>query len=106
MARIVKPLTVTQIDASQPKEKDYNLSDGGGLYLRIRASGTKTWIFQYKNQQDVRVVITIGNYPQYKLALAREKKRDYLSILAEGKDLKEYLDSLKRSLLKNFHLRS
>lgn len=28
MARIVKPLTVTQIDASQPKEKDYNLSDG------------------------------------------------------------------------------
>ncbi len=55
MARIVKPLTVTQIDASQPKEKDYNLSDGGGLYLRIRASGTKTWIFQYKNQQDVRV---------------------------------------------------
>lgn len=54
MARIVKPLTVTQIDASQPKEKDYNLSDGEGLYLRIRASGTKTWIFQYKNQQDVQ----------------------------------------------------
>jgi len=96
MARIVKPLTVTQIDASQPKDKDYNLSDGEGLYLRIRASGTKTWIFQYKNQQDVRVVITIGNYPQYKLALAREKKRDYLSILAEGKDLKEYLESLKK----------
>ncbi|HAV5585953.1 TPA: DUF4102 domain-containing protein, partial [Acinetobacter baumannii] len=96
MARIVKPLTVTQIDASQPKEKDYNLSDGEGLYLRIRTSGTKTWIFQYKNQQDVRVVITLGNYPQYKLALAREKKRDYLSILAEGKDLKECLDSLKK----------
>lgn len=104
MARIVKPLSVTQIDALQPKEKDYNLSDGDGLYLRVRTSGTKTWIFLYKNKQDVRVVITIGNYPQYKLALAREKKRDYLSILAEGKDLKEYLNSLKKKTTQELSL--
>lgn len=28
-------LTVKQIDYSKPKEKDYKLSDGGGLYQRI-----------------------------------------------------------------------
>jgi len=106
MARIVKPLTVTQIESSQPKEKDYNLSDGEGLYLRIRRSGTKTWIFQYKNKQNVRVVITIGPYPQYKLALAREKRRDYLGILAEGKDLKEYLQSLIKKSTQELSLES
>ena len=106
MARIVKPLTVTQIESSQSKEKDYNLSDGEGLYLRIRRSGTKTWIFQYKNKQNVRVVITIGPYPQYKLALAREKRRDYLGILAEGKDLKEYLQSLIKKFTQELSLES
>ena len=73
MARLVKPLTVTQIESTQAKSKDYTLCDGDGLYLRIRKSGTKTWIFQYKNKQGSRVVVTIGNYPQCKLAFAREK---------------------------------
>ncbi|MEB6677688.1 integrase arm-type DNA-binding domain-containing protein [Acinetobacter haemolyticus] len=49
MARLVKPLTVTQIDSTQPKGTDFTICDGDGLYLRVRKSGTKTWIFQYKN---------------------------------------------------------
>lgn len=32
-------LTVKQIDASKSKKKDYKLSDGGGLYLLIKANG-------------------------------------------------------------------
>lgn len=94
MAKVVKPLTVTQIEYTQPKSKDFSLCDGDGLYLRIRKSGTKTWVFQYKNQQGSRVVITLGNYPECKLVYAREKRREYLGLLAEGIDPKEYLDSL------------
>lgn len=104
MARVVKPLTVTQIESSQPKDKDYTLCDGDGLYLRIRKSGTKTWIFQYKNKQNSRVVITIGNYPQCKLAFAREKKRDYLILQAKGVDPKDYLDSLKEQSSQDYSL--
>ncbi len=45
MAKVVKPLTVTQIEYTQPKDKDFSLCDGDGLYLRIRSSGKKTWVF-------------------------------------------------------------
>lgn len=104
MARLVKPLTVTQIESSQAKSKDYTLCDGDGLYLRIRKSGTKTWIFQYKNRQGTRIVVTIGNYPQYKLAFAREKRREYLTLQAEGIDPKEHLDNLELSLSNKYSL--
>ena len=33
MARITKPLTNTEIERAKPKEKEYTLSDGQGLYL-------------------------------------------------------------------------
>lgn len=94
MAKVVKPLTVTQIEYTQPKDKDFSLCDGDGLYLRIRSSGKKTWVFQYKNQFGKRIVLTIGNYPECKLAYAREKRREYLTLIAEGVDPKEYLESL------------
>lgn len=106
MARLVKPLTVTQIESSQPNSKDYTLCDGDGLYLRIRKSGTKTWIFQYKNKQGSRVVVTIGNYPQCKLAFAREKRREYLTLQAEGIDPKEYLEKLESTQSRNYSLES
>lgn len=95
MAKVVKPLTVTQIEYALPRDKDFSLCDGDGLYLRIRSSGKKTWVFQYKNQFGKRIVLTIGNYPECKLAYAREKRREYLTLIAEGMDPKEYLESLR-----------
>ena len=52
MARVVKPLTVTQIESTQPKDNDYSVCDGDGLYLRVRRSGTKTWIFKADSVRD------------------------------------------------------
>ncbi|OCG17586.1 hypothetical protein A9G24_02925 [Gilliamella sp. App6-5] len=43
MVKIVKPLTDTQIKNAKPKEKDYTLSDGDGLYLFIKKTGSKIW---------------------------------------------------------------
>ncbi len=37
---------------AKPKEKDYTLSDGNGLYLRVWPNGTKVWLF--KNQSTAR----------------------------------------------------
>ncbi|NVK22432.1 MAG: integrase arm-type DNA-binding domain-containing protein [Kangiellaceae bacterium] len=48
MAGKTQPLTATQIKQAKPKVKEYNLADGKGLYLRIKPSGSKLWLFNYQ----------------------------------------------------------
>jgi len=36
MAKTTRPLTNTEVKQAKPKEKEYNLADGNGLYLRIK----------------------------------------------------------------------
>ena len=43
----VKLLSETGCKICKPKAKVYYLNDGGGLRLRIRPDGIKTWIFRY-----------------------------------------------------------
>ena len=43
MAQINK-LTALQIKSAKPKDKEYRLSDGRGLYLRVYPNGTKSFI--------------------------------------------------------------
>lgn len=52
------------------KDKEYSVTDTNGLYLRIRPSGSKQWIYQ-KMINRKRVKITIGNYPEMSLKEAR-----------------------------------
>ena len=47
MPRVTKPLTNTEVDKAKTKDKEYNLSDGNGLFLRIKPTGAKAWIFNY-----------------------------------------------------------
>jgi len=41
---VLKPAT---IDNAKPKDKRYDLTDGGGLVLEVMPSGSKTWRFKY-----------------------------------------------------------
>ena len=43
MARLVKPLTATQVQNAKPKDAPYKLFDGGGLFLHVTPSGGKHW---------------------------------------------------------------
>jgi len=80
MAR-VKPLTDTQCKNLKPKEKEYKVADGDGLYLHVTPTGSKIW--------RMRVVIDgkqttkgIGKYPAVSLRDARahvESARDSLA---------------------------
>ena len=45
--RTTKPLTSTQIKNAKTKQKEYNLADGGGLFLRVKPNSTKLWLFNY-----------------------------------------------------------
>ena len=41
MARLAKPLSDTEIKTAKPKDKEYNLTDGSGLQIRIKPNGSK-----------------------------------------------------------------
>jgi hypothetical protein len=42
------PLTTLQISNAKPKEKEYKLTDGRGLYLLVTSSGGKLWRIKYR----------------------------------------------------------
>lgn len=93
MARIVKPLTFVEIDNAKPKQKDYKLIDGYGLFLFISRSGNKVWRFRYKRPYTNKETdITIGRYPQISLIDARASREHYRKQLAQNIDPKTYLE--------------
>lgn len=67
-------------------------SDGDGLYLRVRAGGSKQWIFIYK-RAGKRTEIGLGGYGQgtapVSLDLAREKAEAIRQRLSRGEDLEK-----------------
>lgn len=87
MARIAIPLTDTQIKQAKPQDKDFLLSDGYGLQLRVKPNGSKHWFFAYSRPADKkRTVISLGRYPDLSLALARKQAANQREILAQGID--------------------
>jgi integrase len=101
MAKKVTPLTNTQIKQAKPKDKEYNLSDGEGLMLRLKPTGSKLWIFNYYHPfTNKRVNISFGSYPDLSLADAREKRIYSRKLLANDIDPKEERDTKKLTLFK------
>ncbi|WAJ69741.1 integrase domain-containing protein [Catenovulum adriaticum] len=91
MANTTKALTNTQIERAKTKPKEYNLSDGQGLSLRIKPIGSKNWVFNYLSPlTQKRTNIGFGQYPDVTLAQAREKRTEARAILAQGYDPKAY----------------
>ncbi|WP_016955801.1 integrase domain-containing protein [Catenovulum agarivorans] len=96
MARLTVPLTNTQISKAKPKDKEYLLADGDGLNLRVKPSGSKTWIFRYYQPiTKKRNNISFGQYPSVSLAQARDKRREAKELLAQDIDPKVYKDHLQ-----------
>ncbi|MCW1985976.1 UNVERIFIED_ORG: integrase [Sphingomonas sp. R1F5B] len=78
-------LYVTTIASAKPRERDYKLSDGGGLYLLVRATGTKLWRFNYRYLEKHRT-LAFGAWPEVSLADARGRRDDARRLLAAGTD--------------------
>ena len=85
MAKSILPLTATQIKTSKPKDKDYKLFDGGGLFLLIATSGGKRWRLKYRFNNKEKI-IALGTYPSISLKDAREIRDEYKSLIAKGID--------------------
>lgn len=79
------PLNDRQIKNAKPKEKDYKLTDGKGLYLLITPAGGKLWRLKYRIAGKEKT-LAIGKYPQISLAQAREAAIKAKCDIAQGSD--------------------
>ncbi len=95
MARTVTPLTDPKCDAAKPREKEYPLFDGQGLYLLVKPSGVKTWRFKFTRPDGRSGLATFGNYPALGLTAARERRAEALALLAQGIDPLEHARQAK-----------
>lgn len=78
-------LTDATIRKAKGKDKDYKLSDSGGLYLFVTKSGHRSWRLKYRFAgKEKRLVF--GAYPEISLAAARQMRDDAKRLLREGRD--------------------
>lgn len=98
MPRAVKPLSDTQVRQAKPRAKEYNLADGKGLYLRVKPTGSKLWLFNYYrpfNKQ--RANLSLGTYPELSLQEAREAAQKFNGLLLNDTDPQEFRREQARS---------
>jgi hypothetical protein len=60
-------------------------ADGGGLYLHVKPSGAKSWVFLYENAGK-RHEIGLGPLHTVSLAEARQKALECRELLLDGRD--------------------
>lgn len=89
MAKLVKPLTNTTIQALKPSTKEYSKSDGRNLNIRIFPNGAKIFYFAYK-WANKKKKISLGAYPTLSLALARQLAEECRTLLLQNIDPLEY----------------
>ena len=95
MAKITKPLNNTGLKQAKPKDKDYTLLDGDGLQLRVKTTGTKSWLFNYYHPiTKKRKNLSLDQYPALTLAEARKLRSSSKEILAKNIDPIEHRDDL------------
>lgn len=79
------PLTDMQVKRLKPRDKDYKVSDGGGLYLLVKSTGGKLWRLAYRFGGKQKT-LALGTYPERSLADARADRDDARKLLANGAD--------------------
>jgi len=75
-------LTAVGVRSAKKPGKHY---DGGGLFLLIRSSGSKSWVLR-TTINGKRRDLGLGGYPMFALAEARAKAAEYRKIARQGRD--------------------
>lgn len=93
-------LSDRQLKAVKATGKDFVLSDGDGLQLRVRASGSMMGNFNYREPLTrSRINMALGPYPDLSLANARKKAAEARALLAMGIDPKTQRDEVRQAKL-------
>ena len=78
-------LTALQVRHIRAEVKVQRLGDGGGLYLIVKPSGSKSWVQRIMIDGN-RTDIGLGGFPAVSLAKAREKSMEIRATVADGRD--------------------
>jgi integrase len=97
------PLTDREIKNTKTDSKDIFLNDGRGLYLRVRASGQKIWLYRYKVGNQTKWP-ELGLYPSMSLSEARGEAVKAKSIRDAGEDPVEFKKSALKKINHEKHL--
>ncbi|KDM91873.1 integrase domain-containing protein [Photobacterium galatheae] len=90
MAKVTTRLSDKEIKSAKSKEKEYILSDGDGLRLRVKPNGSKLWLLNYTHPiKRKRTNLSLGKYPDLSLANARKASQEAKELLAQGIDPQE-----------------
>ncbi len=81
-------LVNTQVKQACPRDADYKLADGGGLYLLVKKNGSKYWRLDYR-YRGKRKTLALGVYPDVSLKDAREKRHQAKVHLSHHQDPSE-----------------
>jgi integrase len=90
-------LTELSIKQAKPKDKQYKLTDGEGMYLRVYPNSSKYWQLQYWFDGKQKI-LSFGVWPETSLKEARDKRFEAKKKIKEGinpiEEKKEILKSL------------
>ncbi len=82
-----RSVNLKSVNHAKPKDKIYSLADQKGLYLKIKPSGYKAWMFNYFTPfTKKRLALTLGEYPIITPTKARAKRDEYRQLLLEDID--------------------
>ena len=82
---VVMALTDTAIRAAKPRDRDYKLADGHGLYLLVTKAGGKLWRFKYRSH-GIERKLALGKYPDVTLGAARKARDEARTKAVSGDD--------------------
>ena len=86
MPRLAEPKAPTVYSNAKPKEKEYTISDGHGLYMVVTPDGSKLWDFRYRFGGRRRKLAIKGGFPAVSVKAAREEAKRLCAIVEGGED--------------------
>jgi integrase len=89
-----RSLTDAKVKNIKPKDKAFKVSDGGGLYVFVSKSGTKSFRYDASVNKK-RFTVTIGTYPSTSLLDARNKHDEDRLLIKKGIDPRNSLPESK-----------
>lgn len=91
------PLTDTTIRNLKPRRRIYGVADGGGLFIEVSPSGTKSWRMRYR-WGGRQPKVSFGQYPAISLAVARGKREEVKTAIERDQDPAHVLRAKKKAL--------
>jgi integrase len=76
-------LTDTALKALKPKDATFQMADGEGLVIEVKATGRKTWMYRYRLSGKAEKVV-LGSYPEVSLKEARDRHFEARRAVSRG----------------------